>query len=30
MTERTGFMIVNWTLAIAGILILGTAMWGGE
>lgn len=30
MTERTRFMIVNWSVAIAGILILGAAIWGGE
>lgn len=30
MSERTRFLIVNWFIAIAGILILGAAMWGGE
>ncbi len=30
MSERTRFMIINWSIAIAGILILGAAMWGGE
>lgn len=30
MTERTRFLIVNWSIAIAGILILGAAIWGGD
>lgn len=30
MTERTRFLIVNWSIAIASILTLGAAMWGGE
>lgn len=30
MTERTRFLIINWSIAIAGIFIFGAAMWGGE
>lgn len=30
MTERTRFMIVAWTISLAGILGMSVAMWGGE